>query len=191
MSFSHKVTSYVTKETIGDEDKHIAAEEGLFAFHTIKHKHFFRSMDRTSSVIRNLHVQKFSYGRTKCEAVVVNVLAPFDMQQILGELETVKYVTFMVRTRNHKSLKLSNKIIAFCGDNVNANFRGAARKGTNNVLAKLTTSDLKMNTRGIGCAAHILHNAFPTRADILPVDVEAIMNKIFQYFHIYTVRVEE
>jgi hypothetical protein len=48
-----------------------------------------------------------------------------------------------------------------------------------------------MNIRGIGCAANILHNALRTSADILPVDVETIVNKIFQYFHIYTVRVEE
>jgi hypothetical protein len=55
--------------------------------------------------------------------------------------------------------KLSNKIIAFCADNCNTNFGGAARNGTNNVFAKLTTSDLKMNIRGTGCAVHILHNA--------------------------------
>jgi hypothetical protein len=35
MSCSQKVTSYFTQETITDEDKHIAAEDGLFAFHTI------------------------------------------------------------------------------------------------------------------------------------------------------------
>jgi hypothetical protein len=50
-SCSKKVTSYFTKETITDECKHIAAEEGLFAFHTIKHNHSFLSMDCTSSVI--------------------------------------------------------------------------------------------------------------------------------------------
>jgi hypothetical protein len=158
------------------------------------------------------------------------------MQQILEELEAVKYISVMVDTSNHKRLKLlsvlvryfiprkgvqtkvtefhnlkgetadmlttyimdvldkhkvSNKIIAFCGDNCITDFRGAARKGKNNVFAKLTTSDLKMNIRGIGCAAHILHNALRTSADILPVDAEATVNKIFQYFHIHTVRVEE
>jgi hypothetical protein len=87
--------------------------------------------------------------------------------------------------------KLSNKIIAFCGDNCNTNFGRASRKGTDNVFARLTTSDLKMNIRGIGCAAHILHSALRTSADILPVDVQDIVNKIFQYFHICTVRVEE
>jgi hypothetical protein len=88
-------------------------------------------------------------------------------------------------------VKLSNEIVAFCGENCNTNFGGAARKGTNSVFAKLPTSDLKMNIRGTGCAAHILHSALQTSADILPVDAEAIVNKIFQYFHINTVRVEE
>jgi hypothetical protein len=70
--------------------------------------------------------------------------------------------------------KLLNEIIAICGDNCNTNFGGAARKGTDNVFAKLTTSDLKINIRGIQCAAHILYNALRTSADILPVGVEAI-----------------
>jgi hypothetical protein len=94
MSCSQKITSYFTKETITDEDKPIPAEEGLFAFHTIKHNHSFRCVDCTSSVIRNLHAQKCSCDRTKCEAIVVNVLAPFAMQQILEELETVKYICY-------------------------------------------------------------------------------------------------
>jgi hypothetical protein len=59
-SCSIKVTSYFTKETITDECKHTAAEEGLFAFHTIKHNHSFRSMDCTCSVIRRLHKKKFT-----------------------------------------------------------------------------------------------------------------------------------
>jgi hypothetical protein len=40
-SFSKKVTSYSTKETVTNECKHIVAEEGLFAFYTIKHNHSF------------------------------------------------------------------------------------------------------------------------------------------------------
>jgi hypothetical protein len=48
-----------------------------------------------------------------------------------------------------------------------------------------------MKIQGIGCATHILHNALATSADILPIDVKAIMNKIFQYFHTYMKRVKE
>lgn len=43
---------------------------------------------------------------------------------------------------------------------------------------------------GVGCAAHIVHNAVHIAADCLPIDVEAIVNKIYCYFHIYTVREE-
>jgi hypothetical protein len=53
------------------------------------------------------------------------------------------------------------------------------------------TSNLKMKIQRIACAAYILHKALQISADILPIDVEAIVNKIFQYFHIYTVWVEE
>jgi hypothetical protein len=90
-SCSKKVTSYFTKETITDECKHTAAKEGLFAFHTTKHNHSFQSMDFTSSVIRRLQEEKFSCARTKCESTAVNVLAPFAMQQICEELESVTY----------------------------------------------------------------------------------------------------
>jgi hypothetical protein len=48
-----------------------------------------------------------------------------------------------------------------------------------------------LNILGIGCATHILHNALQTSADILPIDVEVTVNKIFHYFHIYMVWVEE
>ena len=80
--------------------------------------------------------------------------------------------------------------MAFCGDNCNTNFGGLERIGSNNVFSKLTEK-LKLNVHGVGCAAHILHNAVHKSADILPIDIESIVNKIFQHFHIYTVRVEK
>jgi hypothetical protein len=45
---------------------------------------------------------------------------------------------------------------------------GAARGGTDNVFAKLNTSNLKMNIQGAECAANILHSALQTNADVLP-----------------------
>jgi hypothetical protein len=82
MSCSQKVTSYFTKETITHEDKHTLQPKKDCLHST--HNHSFRSMDCTPSVIRNLHAQNLSCGRTKCQAVVVNVLAPFAMQNFLG-----------------------------------------------------------------------------------------------------------
>jgi len=60
----------------------------------------------------------------------------------------------------------------------------------NNVFYKLNNS-VKMNILEVGCAAHLIHNALQTSADMLPVDVDSKINKIFQHFHIFTVRVEE
>jgi hypothetical protein len=81
---------------------------------------------------------------------------------------------------------ISDRITAFCGNNCIINFRGAARKGTDNVFTKLKSCNFKMNTEGIrctGCESHISHN--PASADILPIDVTVTVNIIFQYFHIY------
>lgn len=84
---------------------------------------------------------------------------------------------------------LNKKIVAFCGDNTNCNFGGKNRKGSNNVYAKLNKS-LGRQLIGIGCGAHIVHNAIKTAADCLPVDFESIIVKIYSFFYIYSVRVE-
>lgn len=42
----------------------------------------------------------------------------------------------------------------------------------------------------MGCRAHIIHNIVQYASDCLPVDVDSIVCKIFGFFHIYTVRVE-
>lgn len=70
-----------------------------------------------------------------------------------------------------------------------ANFCGKPRKGVNNIFTKLS-EHLNQKIIGVGCAAHIVHNAIQTAADLLPVDLENIIVKIYSYFYIYTVRVE-
>jgi hypothetical protein len=42
----------------------------------------------------------------------------------------------------------------------------------------------------VGCAAYIAHNAVQTAAGCLPVYIESIVDKMYQHFHIYTVRVQ-
>uniref|UniRef100_A0A2S2N9H4 HAT C-terminal dimerisation domain-containing protein n=1 Tax=Schizaphis graminum TaxID=13262 RepID=A0A2S2N9H4_SCHGA len=80
------------------------------------------------------------------------------------------------------------KVIAFSADNTNSNFGGVNRRGKNNVFYKLKES-INTNLIGIGCAAHILNNSIQTAADTLPIDIQAVLGKIFQHFYIYTVRV--
>jgi hypothetical protein len=89
--------------------------------------------------------------------------------------------------------KLSDKIIASCGENCNINFGEDARRGTNNVFAGIKTSNLKTKIQGTRCAAHVLYNALQTSSHIPLIDVEATEDKIFHYFHtsLYMVWVEE
>lgn len=84
---------------------------------------------------------------------------------------------------------LAAKVVAFCGDNANVNFGDAALQGTNNAFVKLQSS-LEKPLIGIGCGAHIIHNAIKSAAGGLPIDYECIIVKIYSFSYIYTVRVE-
>jgi hypothetical protein len=44
---------------------------------------------------------------------------------------------------------------------------------------------------GVGCGAHIVHSSLQTAVDALPIEVEALVVKIYKYFHIYTVHVTQ
>lgn len=92
----------------------------------------------------------------------------------------------MKQLREHDLL---SKCIAFSGDNCNTNFGGSTRSGTNNVFYKLKNR-LNPNIVGMGCSAHILHNAVHHGCYLLPVDVKTMILKIFNFFSIYTVRIE-
>lgn len=232
-SSSLKVTNYFRNNQFGTKEKELAISEAVFSYHTIYHHHSFRSMDCTSKIIQILFEKKFSCARTKTEAIVKNILAPYIMEELKKELQNVRYVSIYSDASNHKDLKLfptmvryfniksgvnikildlvslpgetstmicnsiisilkkhnlSNKLVAYCADNANTNFGGAARKGTNNIFAKLN-EELQQKLIGVGCAAHIIHNAIQHAADLLPVDIENIIIKMYGHFYIYTVRV--
>ena len=54
----------------------------------------------------------------------------------------------------------------------------------------MQNSSLGRTLIGIGCGAHIIHNAIKTAADCQPIDLECITAKIYSHFYIYSVRVE-
>lgn len=102
--------------------------------------------------------------------------------------ETSDTITGLI-IKQLKKFNILSKCIAFSGDNCNTNFGGRQRSGTNNVFTKLK-SQLQSNIIGVGCSAHIINNAVQHGCDILPLDVESIIMKIYNYFSIYTVRTE-
>ena len=84
---------------------------------------------------------------------------------------------------------LKSKVVAFGSDNTNSMMGGFNQRGSNNVLKHLR-SLISDDIMGIGCAAHIIHNAAQTTVDQLPLDCEVLIVKIYKFFYIYTVRVE-
>lgn len=87
-----------------------------------------------------------------------------------------------------KKFSIDSKVVCLCADNTNTNFGGVKRHGQGNVFRKLQKA-LSRPIIGIGCCAHIMHNTVQTACDALPVDVEAIVVKVYKFFYQYTVRV--
>jgi hypothetical protein len=84
---------------------------------------------------------------------------------------------------------LVGKVVELCAGNTNSNFGGAERKAQNNVFSKLQRN-LGHGLIGVGCAGPIFHDTVRAATNILPVDVEMIVSKIYLYFKCYTMRVE-
>lgn len=233
-SSSSTVSKFFKPITCGTAEMELAAAEGVFAFHTVSHCQSFRSMDCTTKIIQKIFEPKFTCARTKAEAVVVSVLAPFAENELKSDLDKATFISVSLDSSNHKELKMFptliryfdlktgvqvklldlqalpgetsdivcdhlikllqnanvlDKVVGFSADNTNTNFGGAARSGKNNVFYKLKNY-LGQDVVGIGCAAHIINNTIQSAADSLPIDMEAIVVKIYSHFYIYTVRVE-
>jgi len=90
-----------------------------------------------------------------------------------------------------KKWNLMEKRIAFSADNCNTNFGGMRRAGTENVYSLLNRK-MQKDLIGIGCPAHIIHNAAKKKGlETLSIDVQSIIMKIYNHFSVYTVRTEE
>lgn len=214
-------------------DLEVAAMEGTWAYHIINANHSFQSSDCASKIFRScFQMKKFTCSQTKCQAIVLNVIAPQVRKMLIEELKTCNFVSVSVDASNHGSIKifpvlvryfiptagvcvkvlevssedgetstiindlikktaqkydLMSKIVALCGDNAKANFGGQTRGGTNNVYYRM--KQWLPHLIGIGCVAHIVHNALKYACDVLPFDVECVVVKIYSYFYIYTTHV--
>lgn len=231
---SSGLSTFFRKTAFGDEEASLALAETVFAFHTVVHNQSFRSMDCTSKIIQRQFQKKFSCARTKTEAIIKKVLAPFAISELKQELENVDFISIFSDASNHKDVKLfptiirffslnsgivvkildvvslpgetselisthlieilnnfnlTNKLVAYCADNANTNFGGVARKGTKNIF-HILNEKVPQKILGIGCSAHIINNAIQTATDLLPIDIDTIINKIYSHFYIFTIRVE-
>lgn len=97
-------------------------------------------------------------------------------------------VQLLIETLEKWNVK--DKVICFCADNCPTNFGNVERTGRQNVY-RLLESMLDRKLIGVGCIAHILHNA-PKHAFtyVLPHNIDVILSKIYKRFYISTKQTE-
>ncbi|XP_051167012.1 uncharacterized protein LOC127285186 [Leptopilina boulardi] len=142
----------------------------------------------------SIYTDSSNHKDLKLFPILVRYFAPkvgtqikiLDLAALPGETSDIIVTYLLDRLENHE---LKEKLAGYCADNTNANFGGRARQGKNNVFFKLKDK-LSQNIIGVGCTAHIVHNTVKSAADLLPIDIENIVVKIYSRFYIYTVRVE-
>lgn len=126
-------------------------------------------------------IQYFNWTGSGIETKII------DLQSLPNET-SLSIANLIYATLNTHDL--TSKCVAFIGDNANVNFGSLNRNPGRNVFTRLKESLEKPNLIGVGCPAHIIHNSLRNGVDLMKLDIESIIMKIFNYFSIYTVRTE-
>ncbi|KAF0706685.1 protein FAM200B-like, partial [Aphis craccivora] len=161
----------------------VSAVEGTLAFHTVVHHHSYRSMDCTPVILRSITTfseivieclksipftsiatDASNHGNTKMFPILIQYYDYLNggINVKLIDIKNTKNETsdtvceLLLESRNKNNIK--SKCIAFVGDNTNTNFGGINRISGQNIFTKLKSS-VNKNLLGVGCPAHILHNA--------------------------------
>ncbi|GBN81703.1 hypothetical protein AVEN_274755-1 [Araneus ventricosus] len=83
---SSKLTNCFKTASSNDTNLDLAAKEATFAYHTANRSLSFNSNSCSSKLISKFFEPKFSLGKTKCEAIVLNVLAPLAQEELKEDL---------------------------------------------------------------------------------------------------------
>lgn len=70
-------------------------------------------MDCTSKLIKMLFEKTFSCARTKTEAVIKNVIKPYELSILKIKLENTRFITIYSDAYNHKDLKLFPSLVRY------------------------------------------------------------------------------
>ena len=122
---------FIPKEQISSISKKIAAAEGTFAYHTVRHHHSFRTMDCTSRLLSVCFsdsdiAKNFHSAGTKSERIITGVLAPLSIDEVLIALKPntkfslstdasnhAEFKTFPIRIRYFNQGGIHNKLLDF------------------------------------------------------------------------------
>lgn len=92
--------------------------EATLAFHTVKHHFSFKSMDCAATLLRSILpdseiAQKISCARTKTEAIVSNVWAPYAIEILVNDLKNIPYVSVSTDSTNHGNIKVFPIVVQY------------------------------------------------------------------------------
>lgn len=107
---SASLSSFFIQNTHGDK---VAAVEVLFAYRTVRHKQTFRFNDCISQLNWSLSQPKYSSARTKCEAIICNVLVPSLLEEVAASLNACAYATLSVDASNRKEQQMFPVLMRF------------------------------------------------------------------------------
>ncbi|KAJ4425601.1 hypothetical protein ANN_27797 [Periplaneta americana] len=97
----------------GNMEAKLAAAEGTFAFYAVFQNHSFHSMNCISKLVQKLFELKVTCVRTKCKAIITNVLFPFLNNQPQEKLKKIKFVTIFTDASYHKEVKVFSLLVRY------------------------------------------------------------------------------
>lgn len=112
-STSKSMNTFFKNTAPSSKDLEIAAVECVWAFHTIVENHSFRSMDCTSTLIKQCFEPKFHCARTKCSAIITNVFASYFLNQVLENLKQMNCFTMLTDASNHGDKKIFPVLVRY------------------------------------------------------------------------------
>ncbi|GFU73487.1 uncharacterized protein TNCV_2101131 [Trichonephila clavipes] len=198
-AMSHRMKSFFTPKSSAQSEK-VGIAELTEIYHSIKHHIFYVAQDCSLKVLKqvvndsDIVKQKMTGGRTKCTALVNQVLFPYSMELVQEDLKNDVPFSVVTDASNKDSFEDStsikerlcevmdksrlpwSRVTAYGADNASVNF------GVNNSVFQKLKSEENNNIIAAHCNDHIFHNCAKNALKVMPVDVENIVMKVFAEF---------
>lgn len=112
-STSKSLNSFFVNKNSDDTLKALALKEASWCYHSIQHNYSFRSNDCSSKLIKKCFEEKYSCAKTKTEAIICNVFAPYSFESIKTDLRKINYITIYSDCSNHGNTKLCTILVRY------------------------------------------------------------------------------
>ncbi|CAH1163556.1 unnamed protein product [Phaedon cochleariae] len=158
---NNKVTDFLVPKYTNIELQ-ISAAEGTLAFHTVHHHLSFRSCDCSVKLIKKIipdssMAKKISCARTKSEAIIVGVIAPYSLNMAVQDAKKSNVIGIATDASNHGSLKVFPVLIQFFDKRMGLSLRlievGNLENEKSDTIANYLTNILQKNDLKDNCIA--------------------------------------